>query len=228
MVGAAAVALLTLATSAQADVIFANAGSPVGNSNVSSGILVGSFDSTFIDGSTNSLNSADGTFGLTLDPAAGTNTFRFEFGWHLTGTDARNLTEDQNLVLFLGSVASGLTVAINNITFYETAANSPRPIGTYTFGTAPTITATDANAPFLVSVGALTAANGFNLDLSNVISTSFELTFTGGTAGVNLFEIDAISNPEPGTMALFGLGLMGLGGVILRRRKKRILTESVT
>ena len=36
-----------------------------------------------------------------------------------------------------------------------------------------------------------------------------------------LFELDAISNPEPGTLALFALGAMGLGGVVVRRRRRR-------
>ncbi len=37
--------------------------------------------------------------------------------------------------------------------------------------------------------------------------------------------IDAISNPEPGTLALFALGAVGLGGLAWRRRNARIAAK---
>jgi hypothetical protein len=40
--------------------------------------------------------------------------------------------------------------------------------------------------------------------------------FTGGTS---TFQIDTLSVPEPGTLALFGIGLLGLG---LARRSKKV------
>ncbi|MCE9636401.1 MAG: PEP-CTERM sorting domain-containing protein [Planctomycetes bacterium] len=50
-----------------------------------------------------------------------------------------------------------------------------------------------------------------------------DITFTvnTGAAGGQNFLLDAVSNPEPGTMALFGLGAMGLGGFAWRRRKAK-------
>ncbi len=33
--------------------------------------------------------------------------------------------------------------------------------------------------------------------------------------------IDALSNPEPGTLALFGLGALGIAGAVARRRRRR-------
>ena len=57
--------------------------------------------------------------------------------------------------------------------------------------------------------------------ISDTAFTSFSLTVTGGSSG-QIWGLDALdfggdSIPEPGTLALFGLGLAGLG--FARRRK---------
>lgn len=51
----------------------------------------------------------------------------------------------------------------------------------------------------------------------------FTFIVNGGVnaSTADIIEIDAISNPEPGTLALFGLGVLALGGVVQRRRKRR-------
>jgi PEP-CTERM motif-containing protein len=48
--------------------------------------------------------------------------------------------------------------------------------------------------------------------------TVLVLTFQFDNAGDRL-AIDAIANPEPGTLALFALGVAGLGGAAWRRRR---------
>jgi len=53
-----------------------------------------------------------------------------------------------------------------------------------------------------------------NRDHVDVVRLSF--TVSPGS----YFEIDGGSTPEPGTFALFGLGLFGLGGAVLRRRRR--------
>ncbi|MCE9635019.1 MAG: PEP-CTERM sorting domain-containing protein [Planctomycetes bacterium] len=55
----------------------------------------------------------------------------------------------------------------------------------------------------------------------NVIS----LTFNFDNVGDSL-QLDAFSNPEPGTWALFGLGAAGLAGWSRRRRKARAARKS--
>jgi hypothetical protein len=69
-----------------------------------------------------------------------------------------------------------------------------------------------------------TLAGGFNAN--NVNSLTFTITNAGrGDGGGGQFQFDAITNPEPGAFALFGLGAMGLGGYAWRRRKLRLAAK---
>lgn len=52
-----------------------------------------------------------------------------------------------------------------------------------------------------------------------------DVTFAFAAAG-NKITIDTVSNPEPGTMALFGLGALGLVGLVRRRRKAAAVKTS--
>lgn len=68
---------------------------------------------------------------------------------------------------------------------------------------------------FVQNVGGDTFAN------QQYDTVLFTFTFTASGGG-HSFSIDAVSNPEPGTMALFGLGALGLGGLAWRRRARRL------
>lgn len=59
-------------------------------------------------------------------------------------------------------------------------------------------------------------------DFTDVVGlrVTFQLDNPGTTNRATI-KIDAIANPEPGTLALFGLGVLGLGGAIARRRRRR-------
>lgn len=61
-------------------------------------------------------------------------------------------------------------------------------------------------------------AGGFSFSNFNSLLLTFTYTPNGGSNPHTLL-LDAVSNPEPGTMALFGLGALGLGGVAWRRRR---------
>lgn len=49
-----------------------------------------------------------------------------------------------------------------------------------------------------------------------IVAARFTFTYTSATT----FTLDGVSTPEPTTFALFGLGLLGLGGAVVRRRRK--------
>lgn len=49
-----------------------------------------------------------------------------------------------------------------------------------------------------------------------IVSARLTFTYTSATT----FTLDGVSTPEPTTFALFGLGLLGLGGAVVRRRRK--------
>jgi hypothetical protein len=66
-----------------------------------------------------------------------------------------------------------------------------------------------------------TATNAYNGDGWQVgVYNHAILTFTFQDGAT--LSIDAVSNPEPGTMALFALGAAGLGGFAWKRRKARV------
>src|SRR6188768_50582 len=82
-------------------------------------------------------------------------------------------------------------------------------------GTGPYSISTVFSAYTLNNVsGTFTAAN------VNAVSFTFAVGATGSKT-FGLDAVDVIDTPEPSTIALFGLGLAGLGGGLLRRRRAR-------
>lgn len=79
-----------------------------------------------------------------------------------------------------------------------------------------TITAADANSKIHINVpsGSIPLTER---DLVTAVRLSFLMTGGSGTS----INVGAVANPEPGTIALFGLGLAGLVGAVRARRKSR-------
>ena len=233
MITLAGMVLAALAASANADVIYANTGNPVGNSGSNSGALgTATFSGNSIPGNTGDLDTDDSTNGLTLNMSAvdgGQSDYRFEWFWYTDGSsnDVANGAGDIKLLFFIGNIGSNITaVNITDIVFIDNNNNSIT--ASLTLGTPLDLTANGANNFVVLDLnpGSFTTAGGFDTNFLSYTKTYIDLDITGSgafTGGANdVFQIDAIAaTPEPGSLALFGLGLCGIGVVVRRRKRKR-------
>lgn len=88
-------------------------------------------------------------------------------------------------------------------------------------------TATVTGIPFGVSVAIRIPAASFMPDANYLtgsrLLTGLQITYTytGTNIASGNIVFDLVANPEPGSIALFGLGSLALGGFAWRRRKAR-------
>lgn len=118
------------------------------------------------------------------------------------------------MVIQMGSitVAAGSTLQLTGIGFREFGA-----IGYLTYNPVLVLDSTFSNQLLFINVPV--GPGGINLtDRDLVQSVQLTFNFTGGSG--TSFHVDAVANPEPGTLALFGLGLLGLAGVARSRRRR--------
>ena len=145
------------------------------------------------------LGAIDGVTGLTLSGGVGGGTATVDFQLNAPVTGPRGETT----FLLFATTASG-------------ASLTALSIGTGSGGGFSLIS-TAVPAPSLVLVGG-GATNRFVGSFTGAIPTytTFRAVFTLGVGGT--LGVDMVSNPEPGTLALFGLGMAGMFALAWRRR----------
>jgi len=188
----ASAAVLLLSSVGFADL--AKVGTPNGVAVVASSGTVGSSGINELN-----LGNIDNVTGLTLTGGAsgGTATVDFQLNGPATGPMG------ETTFLLFATTASG-------------ASLTSLSIGTGSGGGFSLIS-TAAPAPALALVGG-GAANRFTGLFTGAIPTytTFRAVFTLGVSGT--LGVDMVSNPEPGTLALFGLGMAGMFAFAWRRR----------
>jgi PEP-CTERM motif-containing protein len=124
-----------------------------------------------------------------------------------------------SMVLQLGTVAidSGASATLQQISFNDVVTGVS---SVYFINQA--ITNSDSGFKFHIPIpfgpGGIPATERDRVD-----SVRLTFAFTGATTSIG---VNAVVNPEPGTFALYGLGLLGLAGIARRRRKRRLATAS--
>jgi hypothetical protein len=71
-----------------------------------------------------------------------------------------------------------------------------------------------------MEMGFMSAALGYDFDPFSASSTAFSLRLMGAEGGELVRSEITVNVPEPGSMALLGLGLAGIGAMVRRRSKR--------
>jgi hypothetical protein len=185
-------------------ITFSNYGTTTGWNNRPRGTIIG-------DGAGGFSPYTDGTsfFFDFLQPAmAGstTGTFTFASATEANPVELLQLTENGvQLKVFITNVDDGAMVGINQIGRPGHAGFVPGTAGTF-FGE-----------------GFVTLSNDFVSGNSGPLEESdidFQLTNSGVGTGLKPFSVDIVAlAPEPSSLALLGTGIVGVAGVMFRKRR---------
>ena len=209
----AAFALAALATPAHARLVYATGGADV---SITPGTVTDVSGSGFAipNGKFNGGNGPDGLIGwqrgvlATSSNATIVMVADFYVGATYTGDTNGTPTE-----VWIWALASSGAV-LDSVSYYNRTTGVFANRLDVNIGGSQAIVANRANnyPGTITQVGSWTHGQGYD---------TIRLTFSVTGLGTGLLTIDTIANPEPGTWALFGLGALGLGGLIRRRKAKK-------
>jgi hypothetical protein len=173
-----------------------------GGSHVLSGSLgnTGSANASAFN-SANSSGDANASGVINLTPV---NSLLTEYAYTLTATGTSNSST------FDGNANAQASLNIGGITSQTSSSNSDF------FGTTGT-------GPFSVNTSGILGAGSFPFSASVSGSSSDTTTFGSSDSAGLTFTLVLDPIPEPGTLALFGVGSLGLAGLGWLRRRKQAL-----
>jgi hypothetical protein len=164
-------------------------------------------------------------YDLSGDPSY---TFTFDFNGPVLPSN------DPKIVLFLGqsAITSG-SILITGAQWVDRVGGGTATLGTLPLTGYDITLSTYATPNFPAGTGrfilpnsglytSYTTSPGFDFGYFDRLVLTIQFAAAGGPNVDDAFlQFDAVANPEPGTMALFGLGALGLGGLAWRRRRAR-------
>lgn len=121
------------------------------------------------------------------------------------------------MMIDLGTITG--TVVLSNVVFIENGSSLVNP---YALNQILTSANSNSRLSILIPSSGVGSIPLTERDLVQAV----RLEFSFPTGSTNSIGIAAVVNPEPGTVALFGLGLAGLVGAVHARRKARARAQA--
>lgn len=153
-----------------------------------------------------------------VNPTTGAVEFQYTGanGYTQARYDTTSGSPGYTMVVEFGAINVGGTFAsLQSIEFKDTISGYAT-----IYNVNQALTNADSNRRFLIFVPSAVPPGVALSDRDLVTAVRLTFLFNGGSA--TSIDVKAVANPEPGTIALFGLGGLGLLGAARARRKKRL------